>query len=307
MKRGFLFISLLCLLLTSCASEFWKEPDNSFIDAKFTLVINDKYTTRSQSGNVDVVTCAVYDASGNELDFNQTVQIQENKAIYSVKLPNWQNYRIVFFAYKSNSSGGSDYYDLSDLKSITIKTADSNIEEREAFCGYLNLEAEDNTNITSFSQPVALDRINAQLNFGIDKDEYDSAQDAGTKVAKTKIKVSNVYKKFSAYENMPVGSPSDMVFEFNDVPSGKLVDNDLEYHYLSMNYLLAGSSSDNIYKTNVEFSWISDDGTASSSPICFTEIPIYKNCRTNVIGKLITNPDIYKISFGEKVENLQGQ
>lgn len=304
MKRAILFLSMLCLLFTSCLSDFWKEPDNSFIDAKFTLVINDKYTTRSQGGNVDVVTCAVYDASGTELDFNQTVQIQGNKAIYNVKLPNWQNYRIVFFAYKSNGNGGSDYYDISDLKSISIKPAVSNQEEREAFCGYLNLEAADNTNITSFSQPVILDRIFAQLNLGIDKDEYDTALDAGIEVAKTEVKVSNVYKKFSAYENKPVGAPSEMVFEFDDVPSGKFADNGSEYYYLSMNYLLTGISNDNVFKTDVEFSWIAKDGTGNSSPVTFTDIPIYKNYRTNVTGKLITNPAIYNITYGEMFENL---
>ena len=309
MKKN-LFMSMLAmagmLLATSCSQEeLLPEPSNGdFVNATFTIGTTDGIGTRATIGNgtkADKVACAVYDAKGTELtDLYKVVNVVDMKATYEVRLAKGQNYRVAFFAYNS----AADAYNVQDLKNITVKgDQNSNIENRDAFTNYVDVEA----TVNAINKNVTLYRPFAQLNLGVDNTELEAARKAGVVIAKSKIVVTNVYNQFSAYDNAVVATaePMTMTFAMNAIPTERLevdvnrdgtIANDETINYLAMNYLLVGDAGTEKSLTDVEFVWENADKSKTNNPTThFLNIPVQRNYRTNIIGSLLTNPATFNI------------
>ena len=309
MKKN-LFMSMLAmagmLLATSCSQEeLLPEPSNGdFVNATFTIGTTDGIGTRATIGNgtkADKVACAVYDAEGTELtDLYKVVNVVDMKATYEVRLAKGQNYRVAFFAYNS----AADAYNVQDLKNITVKgDQNSNIENRDAFTNYVDVEA----TVNAINKNVTLYRPFAQLNLGVDNTELEAARKAGVVIAKSKIVVTNVYNQFSAYDNAVVATaePMTMTFAMNAIPTERLevdvnrdgtIANDETFNYLALNYLLVGDAGTEKSLTDVEFVWENADKSKTNNPTThFLNIPVQRNYRTNIIGSLLTNPATFNI------------
>ena len=296
MKTKNLFISMLAvagmLFATSCSQEM-DAPQGDYVNATFTITTADAIGTRAigDGTTVDKVACAVYDAEGIELQELYTVLNVENKtATYDVRLAKGQNYRLAFFAYNEAANA----YDVTDLKNVVVKDDQkSNVEGRDAFTAFKDIK----TNNSAINETVTLTRPFAQLNLGVDAIELEDARKAGIEVAKTKIVVSNVYKAFSAYDNDLVEGAvaGEMVFELNTIPTETLNvtvnGEEKQFTYLALNYLLAGAQT----LTNVDFTWEGKDGETNDPVTSFLNVPVQRNFRTNIIGKLLTNPASFEI------------
>lgn len=309
MKKN-LFMSMLAiagmLFATSCSQdELLNEPTTGdYVSAKFTIGTSDGIATRATIGNgtkVDKVACAVYDEKGTELsDLYATRDVVDMKATYEIRLAKGQKYRVAFFAYNSTA----DAYDVTDLTDIIVKDSqNSNIENRDAFTAYVDVDATVNT----INEDVTLYRPFAQLNLGVDDTEWTDAVKAGVTVAKSKIVVTNVYDQFSAYDNAIVATaePKTMTFAMNTIPTEELevdvdrdgtIANTEKFKYLALNYLLVGDAGTEKSLTDVEFVWENSDASKTNSPTThFKNIPVQRNYRTNIIGKLLTNPATFNI------------
>lgn len=294
------------LLATSCSQdELLTEPSNGdFVNATFTIGTTDGIGTRATIGNgtkADKVACAVYDAEGTELtELYKVVNVVDMKATYEVRLAKGQNYRVAFFAYNS----AADAYNVQDLKNITVKgDQNSNIENRDAFTNYVDVEA----TVNAINENVTLYRPFAQLNLGVDNTELEAARKAGVVIAKSKIVVTNVYNQFSAYDNAVVATaePMTMTFAMNAIPTERLevdvnrdgtIANDETFNYLALNYLLVGDAGTEKSLTDVEFVWENADASKTNNPTThFLNIPVQRNYRTNIIGSLLTNPATFNI------------
>lgn len=311
MKMKNIFISMLTivsmLFATSCSQDvFINETINDdFVDATFTIATVDGIGTRTigDGTTVDKVACAVYDANGVELSDLYKIEDMANKtATYSVRLAKGQNYRIAFFAYNEAANA----YDVTDLKNIVVKDGqDCNVEGRDAFTAYYDVVTGKTMN--AINEKIVLKRPFAQLNLGIDDIELIDAKKAGIEVAKSMIIVSNVYKAFSAFENVVVGSTSEMTFDMNAIPTEKLkvtVNGEEKlYNYLAMNYLLVGDVDSDKTLTNVEFIWEGTQGETNNPTTKFLNIPVQRNYRTNIIGKLLTSPATFNIVIDEKFDD----
>lgn len=309
MKKN-LFMSMLAiagmLFATSCSQdELLNEPTTGdYVSAKFTIGTSDGIATRATIGNgtkADKVACAVYDKNGTELDeLYKVVDVQDMKATYEVRLAKGQAYRVAFFAYNSAANA----YNVEDLKNITvIGDQNSNIENRDAFTNYVNVEA----TVDAINKDVTLYRPFAQLNLGVDDTEWNDAVKAGVTVAKSKIVVTNVYDQFSAYDNAIVATaePKTMTFAMNTIPTEELevdvdrdgtIANTEKFKYLALNYLLVGDAGTEKSLTDVEFVWENSDASKTNNPTThFKNIPVQRNYRTNIIGKLLTNPATFNI------------
>ena len=306
MKTKDLFLSVLAvagmLFAGSCSQD---EPldgvstDDS-INATFTIGASNVIGSRAQNDVIgkglqaNTVACAVYDANGNELtELYQIVPVQNQTATYNVRLVKGQAYRVAFFAYNSAANA----YDVSDLKNITINGNQlSNIEARDAFTNYVDLTGEQTMN--AINQSVVLYRPFAQLNLGIDATELQNAADAGIVVTESAITVTNVYNIFSAYDNAVAlnATLGSMSFAMNSIPTETLYVDDQEYTYLALNYLLVGNQGSEKALTDVEFTWTTADGKTNSPASHFLNIPVQRNYRTNIIGKLLTSPATFNIS-----------
>ena len=310
MKKKNLFMSMLAmagmLFATSCSQdELLNEPTTGdYVSAKFTIGTSDGIATRATIGNgtkADKVACAVYDEKGTELrDLYAIRDVVDMKATYEIRLAKGQKYRVAFFAYNSTA----DAYDVTYLTDIKVKDSqNSNIENRDAFTAYVDVDATVNT----INEDVTLYRPFAQLNLGVDNTEWTDAVKAGVTVAKSKIVVTNVYNQFSAYDNAVVATaePVTMTFAMNTIPTEELevdvdrdgtIANTEKFKYLVLNYLLVGDAGTEKSLTDVEFVWENSDASKTNNPTThFKNIPVQRNYRTNIIGKLLTNPATFNI------------
>lgn len=309
MKKN-LFMSMLAiagmLFAISCSQdELLNEPTTGdYVSAKFTIGTSDGIATRATIGNgtkADKVACAVYDEKGTELrDLYAIRDVVDMKATYEIRLAKGQKYRVAFFAYNSTA----DAYDVTYLTDIKVKDSqNSNIENRDAFTAYVDVDATVNT----INEDVTLYRPFAQLNLGVDNTEWTDAVKAGVTVAKSKIVVTNVYDQFSAYDNAIVATaePKTMTFAMNTIPTEELevdvdrdgtIANTEKFKYLALNYLLVGDAGTEKSLTDVEFVWENSDASKTNNPTThFKNIPVQRNYRTNIIGKLLTNPATFNI------------
>lgn len=328
MKKRNIFLGMLTMVgmffATSCSQDelFNESTNGDFVNATFTIGTADGIGTRAvgDGTTVDKVACAVYDADGDELkDLYKVEEVVGKTATYNVRLAKGQNYRIAFFAY--NEAAGA--YDVTDLKNIVVNDGQlSNVEGRDAFTAYYDVVTGESMN--AINETVTLKRPFAQLNLGIDAVELEDAKKAGIEVAESKIVVSNVYKAFSAFDNAVVegAETSEMTFELNAIPTEalKVTVNGEErfYNYLALNYLLVGDNGSEKSLTDVEFIWKGKDGETNDPTTTFLNIPVQRNYRTNIIGKLLTSPANFTIVVdaefdGEKVvheifsaQDLQG-
>ena len=316
MKKRSFFLSMLAMagmfFATSCSQDelFNESTNGDFVNATFTIGTADGIGTRAvgDGTTVDKVACAVYDADGVELkDLYKVENVAGKTATYNVRLAKGQNYRIAFFAYNEAANA----YDVTDLKNIVVKDNQfSNVEGRDAFTAYYDVVTGKTMN--AINETVTLKRPFAQLNLGIDDIELADAKKAGIEVAESKIIVSNVYKAFSAFENVVVGSTSEMTFDMNAIPTEKLnvtVNGEAkQYNYLALNYLLVGDADTEKTLTDVEFIWKGKEGETNDPTTTFLNIPVQRNYRTNIIGKLLTSPANFTIVVdaefdGEKVDH----
>ena len=305
MKKRNIFLGMLTMVgmffATSCSQdELINESTNGdFVNATFTISTADGIGTRAvgDGTTVDKVACAVYDADGDELkDLYKVEEVVGKTATYNVRLAKGQNYRIAFFAYNEAASA----YDVTDLKNIVVNDGQlSNVEGRDAFTAYYDVVTGKSMN--AINETVTLKRPFAQLNLGIDAVELEDAKKAGIEVAESKIVVSNVYKAFSAFDNAVVegAETSEMTFELNAIPTEalKVTVNGEErfYNDLALNYLLVGDKDTEKSLTDVEFIWKGKDGETNDPTTTFLNIPVQRNYRTNIIGKLLTSPANFTI------------
>lgn len=313
MKKN-IFLSILALasmlFATSCSQdELINESTNGdFVNATFTIETADGIGTRAvgDGTTVDKVACAVYDAYNNEEleSLRQDVAITNKTATFSVRLAKGKNYRVAFFAYNEAANA----YDVTDLKSIKVNGNQlSNVEGRDAFTAYVDVTEGETMN--AFTKEVTLKRPFAQLNLGIDDAEFAEAANAGLIVAKSKIVVSNVYNAFSAFDNAVAENAVEgsMTFELNAIPTEKLkvtVNGEEKlYNYLALNYLLVGDNDTEKTLTDIKFTWESNNGDSNAESVTeFLNIPVQRNYRTNIVGKLLTSPTIFNIFIDEEFE-----
>ena len=88
--------------------------------------------------------------------FEKTEPMTGNTTTVVLDLLNDQDYTILFWANKT----GVDYFDLADLRKVTVKQAASNNNDRDAFCGMDQLVNFD----AATGKTVTLTRPFAQLN-----------------------------------------------------------------------------------------------------------------------------------------------
>ena len=300
------------LFATSCSQDDVNGSLNDdFVNASFTIGAANGIGTRTAGDGttVDKVVCAVYDVNGVELtELRQTLDLVEKAATYNVRLAKGQNYRAAFFAYNEAAQA----YDVTDLKSVKILANQaSNVEGRDAFTAYEDIASADLTNMSKVEKTIELKRPFAQLNLGIDAEELEDARKAGIVVANTQITVSNVYDAFNAFDNTVAEDATlgSMTFALNGMPAEKLVVDGEKYTYLALNYLLVGDKGAEKGLSDVEFVWATADGKTNNPTTHFINIPVQRNYRTNIIGRLLTTPAQFNIVVdadfdGEYVENI---
>ena len=284
-------LAVATLLFAACnEDDFQGNGNGNEVEAAFSLELPFGMATRAvgDGSTVDKVKCAVY-ADGEELtELTAVVDVNADKtATYNVRLIKGRAYRVVFFAYNEAANA----YNVEDLKNITFNgNPSSNVESRDAFTAFVDVTAKETLN--ALSKSVTLKRPFAQLNIGSTAADTEAARKAagiaaGEKVLNTSsVKVTGVYNTFDAYESGATGDEAEMVFDLNAVPEEMLTVNGEEYTYAAFNYILAGDKA----TTTVTFNWVDTKDNTNAEPTVWTNVPLQRNYRTNIIGSVLTNP-----------------
>ena len=331
MKKILLFASALAglFLAGSCQRENL-EPEQMAGAVKFTVEAPGAIATKTiaDGQNVDVVHYAVYKTKSDETHAIEVsserplaqgfVPMSGKKANINFDLLQDQYYTIIFWAQVSQyDNGQNDYYDLGDLRAISMKKdAQNNIagneEGRAAFFAWYSFDTKEHKD-----HEVTLKRPFAQLNLLTTLESLkpvSTGQTSGYEIAieKSTVTVQGLTSTFYPYvqpvlpgtQGKAEETNETFTFTLEDTPAvqeiGEGDNKDLlhvngkAYHYVSMNYFFVPLDA---YTVDISYILDTDKGNVEHA---ITAVPVKKNYRTNVIGNLLTKESKFEIIVDEK-------
>ncbi len=284
MKKYFLSIVALAgmLFATSC-QESLVEPQMEG-PTTFTVQLPDAMGTKAigDATNVDKLFVEVY-SNGTSI-FKKTQGINGSTTV-SLDLIKGQEYQIVFWAQK-----GDSYVKEGDgLAEINIPTEFHNNESGAAFYAYETFKIDGN------AKSVTLKRPFAQLNLGTTEASLDTdASASNVQLISSSVTLATATKFstiFGAGTNVDTRTYTASISSFGD--EKLTLANGDEYVYVSMDYLPVVYGGD-VVELGVKIE--TNLGTITHN---FTNVPIQKNYRTNIVGNLISS----KTDFVVEVED----
>jgi hypothetical protein len=231
-----------------------------------------------------------------------------------------QKYTVIFWAQVSQDDNGqNDYYELGDLRAISMKKdTENNIvgneEARAAFFAWYSFETYEHKD-----HVVTLKRPFAQLNLLTTLESLTPKQTGETTgytidIEKSTVTVEGLTSTFYPYAQPVLEGTQGKAEETNETftftleatpavqgigegDNGDLLRvNGKDYHYVSMNYFFVPVDE---YNVNLTYGIKTDKGSIENSVV---SVPVKKNFRTNVIGNLLTKESKFEIIVDEKFE-----
>lgn len=281
----------MSVLALACAKE-QVGPDGAMVEATFSVDVPGVEVSTKGLSDAASVNELVFDAfrSLNDTEpiegLRQVVAVENGRATIQVKLIKGQNYRFVFWAQKANNG----YYNTDNLSNITVdyKNALANDSSLDAF-----FAKEEVTNVQNpISKTIILKRPFAQVNY-VTKEELSE----GLYIKESQITVKNALTSFNPLRNKLSGAKDaqqDVTFQFNAVPTEKLLINGTEYNYLATAFILAKSdNSKDIVDVEAKFKTNNGRSVTVSTP----GLPCQRNYRTNVIGNFMSVDGTYNVEI----------
>ena len=209
-------------------------------------------------------------------------------------LLNGETYSIVFWAQNS----GCSIYDLDNLSNIKVNYANvsANQESYDAFYNALvNFKADGNNHRVELRRPFA------QLNLGTGDWSDVIVPNATAPVTATSVKVKGLADTFCPLTGVASGNV-EATFDYSAFPECTFTVNNVNYQYLSLNYLLvpgkkapqgtqAYVAQTNADKAIVNLTFNLKRGDKVLQPISVPNAPLQRNWRTNIIGDVLTGTD----------------
>lgn len=282
----------MSVLALACAKEQVGPDEGAMVEATFSVDVPGVEVSTKGLSDAASVNELVFDAfrSLNDTEpiegLRQVVAVENGRATIQVKLIKGQNYRFVFWAQKANNG----YYNTDNLSNITVdyKNALANDSSLDAF-----FAKEEVTNVQNpISKTIILKRPFAQVNY-VTKEELSE----GLYIKESQITVKNALTSFNPLRNKLSGAKDaqqDVTFQFNAVPTEKLLINGTEYNYLATAFILAKSdNSKDIVDVEAKFKTNNGRSVTVSTP----GLPCQRNYRTNVIGNFMSVDGTYNVEI----------
>lgn len=317
-KKLFLgmFAAAGMLFATSCSNdELDVVQSGNEAQVTFSLAAEGGIATRAISDGTGAkkLVYAVYNASGELIETiaNTDVngQIVDNSAFdngltenVTITLAKGQQYTVAFWAQNPNCTA----YTTTDLKNVTIDYAGLNNDEtRDAFFKAETFTVTGNTEID-----VVLKRPFAQINVGVYQRDWNAAKASGIEIEKSKVTIENAATSINLLTG-EVGGEQTVEYGFDIIPAQfatpETLDVDLDkdgtkenYVYLSMSYILANDETTGYAKTALEdldFTFAPISGNNINFSEGLNAVPVQRNWRTNIIGKILTGDVTFNITI----------
>ena len=278
----------MSVLAIACAKEQVGPGEGALVEATFSVDVPGVEVSTKGLSDAASVNELVFDAFRNQNDtvsikgFRQVVAVENGRATIQVKLIKGQNYRFVFWAQKANNG----YYNTDNLSHITVdySKALANDSSLDAF-----FAKEEVSNVQNpLSKTIILKRPFAQVNY-VTKEELGE----GLHIEQSQITVKNALTSFNPLRNKLSGA-KDVTFNYNAVPTEKLLIGGIEYNYLATAFILAKSDNSNdIVDVEAKFKANKGYSVTVSTP----GLPCQRNYRTNVIGNFMSVDGTYNVEI----------
>ena len=299
-------------------------------------------TGESDGTNATQLYVAVYNATGNLIEAiskigttnsEATATMSSLAATVDFQLVKGQTYSFAFWAQNPNATAGAVTFDPATGKvTVDYTKINANDLSLDAFTAHVN----DLTVTGAVAQNITLKRPWAQVNYGATPADVKAAHLAGIDIAKTKVTVNNVYSTLNLLTGKVEGTASttDIVLAAAAIPStttglpaastfavdidnlatpttatyGKLhVGSDdptavTDFAYMGLNYLLVGDEgSQSLIKADLELYKTGDDTTPVNT-LAFSNVPVQRNYRTNIVGNLLTSQVQFNVTLDANYE-----
>ena len=306
-----MFAMVGMLFATSCSNDDLDTVQSgNESQVTFSLSLEKKIATRaiSDGSQADKLVYAVFDENGGRISTIQKVEKTDVTfpATETLTLAKGQTYKVAFWAQDADCEA----YSVDDNMNVTVsyENALNNDETRDAF-----FKTETFTVTGSTSIHVELKRPFAQINVGVTEEDWVAAVASGIEIKNSKVVIKDAATKL----NLLTGAVSEpttvgVTYDLATIPAENLmvdVDNDgtkETYHWLSMSYILVNDGSDatpsvdGAAKTtleNLEFTFKPESGNEITLKNGLTSVPVQRNWRTNILGKLLTSDITFTISI----------
>ena len=317
-KKLFLgmFAAAGMLLATSCSNdELDVVQSGNEAQVTFSLAAEGGIATRAISDGTGAkkLVYAVYNANGELIrtiaNTDVNGQIVDNSAFdngltenVTITLAKGQQYTVAFWAQNPNCTA----YTTTDLKNVTIDYAGLNNDEtRDAFFKAETFTVTGNTEID-----VVLKRPFAQINVGVYQTDWDAAVASEIEIEKSKVTIEKAATSINLLTGEVTGEET-VEYGFATIPAQfdtpETLDVDLNndgtkenYVYLSMCYILANDASTGYAKTTLEdldFTFAPKSGNNINFSEGLNAVPVQRNWRTNIIGKILTGDVTFNITI----------
>ena len=319
MKKSLLLVAATLTALFSACSSDELANGNDVVNVSFNASFDQVMPTRGVSGESDGTAAtklyvAVYNAN-NELikpiskigveGSEGTVIVSGKAATVNFQLVKGQTYNFVFWAQNPNATADAVVFNPETGKvSVDYTKIKANDESLDAFTAHVN-----NLTVTgAIAQDVTLKRPWAQVNYGSAQADWDAAVAAGITVAKSKVTVNNVYKTLNALTGEVEGTAetADIALAANTIPASATTSRTLtvsgtNYKYIGLNYLLVGNEGQqSLIKADLE---IQKESGEVINTLAFSNVPVQRNYRTNIVGNLLTSQTQFNITLDENYDN----
>ena len=155
----------------------------------------------------------------------------------------------------------------------------------------------------------------AQINVGVTKKDWDDAVVSGITIAQSSVVIKNAATSLNLLDGT-VSGETEVSYSLANIPSDPAilkVDTDgdgekEEYNWLSMSYILPADATTGYAKTTLEnIAFVFSPQNGNYSNIEFNQglnsVPVQRNWRTNILGKLLTGDITFNIVIDEEFED----
>lgn len=295
-----LFISLAAVLaLVACNKTASVETTGDTVDVHYEL--NASTLSKAvadgdgEAANVNRYICEVYTGGTRYMRKVNTVTAGTLQTTFDFKLVKGQTYDLLFWA-DCAADGGSDlYYNTASLKNVEVLTNQiSCTDKRDAFFGNDQIALGE----TQITKTVYLKRPFAQLNIITTdiSDIYESEHpDSFLPDA-----VTLTYQGYTGFDvSTAEVTGSATTISHTCAPYASLANaSGVTAWTLTMDYVLTTKATESVSDSDkdvVDLNWVVKHGTNQITSMDFSNIPLKRNYRTNIIGELLTNTAKYDV------------
>ena len=306
-----LFLSMFAatgmLFATSCSNdELEAVQSGNEAQVTFSLGLEGAIGSRAISDGTmaDKLVYAVFDNAGNRISTIEKVSktgvtfpTKEN-----ITLAKGQTYKVAFWAQDEDCKAYTVSEDMKVTVDYKTNNTSNNDETRDAFFKTVEFTVTGSTSID-----VELKRPFAQINVGVTQADWNAAVASGITIARSSVVIKNAATNLNLL-NGTVSGETEVNYSLANIPADPAileVDTDgdgtkEEYNWLSMSYILPADKTTGYNKTtldNVAFEFAPTAGEKIEFNQGLNAVPVQRNWRTNILGKILTGDITFNISI----------